>query len=232
MNYVLEINAFERRMKRQPLPTTAQLLWYKLMAFANRLHWPEWFSIDNDRLAELLMTSEGTARSARDTLVKESFILFERGVKCRPNRYKILSVAEQEYPEAYEKYREKEYEGLEAISWELEDISRYFGYTEALGSELRRFTEDLYAAYLPGTRPTKQDERRVFQYIMHQEGEGQETVLSFPKEKKELLAYAFEQASMAGAVNWNYIAGIYRNFMDRGIHKIYDAYQYDQKMKR
>lgn len=227
MNYVLEINAFERRMKRQPLPTTAQLLWYKLMAFANRQHWPEWFSIDNDRLAELLMTSEGTARSARDTLAKEGFILFERGVKRRPNRYKLLSIAEREYPEAYEDYREKEYEGLEAVSWEAEDVTRYFGYTEVLGSELRRFTEELYAAYLPGTRPTKQDERRVFQYIMHQEGEGQETVLSFPKENKELLAYAFEQASMAGAVNWHYIAGIYRKFRDRGIRSIEDAYDYD-----
>lgn len=227
LNYVLEINAFERRMKRQPLPTTAQLLWYKLMAFANRQHWPEWFSIDNDRLAELLMTSEGTARSARDTLAKEGFILFERGVKRRPNRYKLLSIAEREYPEAYEDYREKEYEGLEAVSWEAEDVTRYFGYTEVLGSELRRFTEELYAAYLPGTRPTKQDERRVFQYIMHQEGEGQETVLSFPKENKELLAYAFEQASMAGAVNWHYIAGIYRKFRDRGIRSIEDAYDYD-----
>ena len=134
--------------------------------------------------------------------------------------------------EAYEEYRKKEYEGLETVSWEAEDITRYFGYTEALGSELRRFTEELFAAYLPGRRPTKQDERRVFQYIMHQEGEGQETVLSFPKEKKELLAYAFEQASVAGAVNWSYIAGIYRNFTDRGIHNIFDAYQYDRKMRR
>lgn len=37
MNYLLEINAFERRMRRVPLSRDAQLLWYKLMHLANLL---------------------------------------------------------------------------------------------------------------------------------------------------------------------------------------------------
>ena len=82
MNYILEINAFERRMKRQPLPATAQLLWYKLMAFSNRLHWPEWFSVDNDRLTALLGSgSDKTVRTARQQLMDAGLLIYEKGVK-------------------------------------------------------------------------------------------------------------------------------------------------------
>lgn len=233
MNYILEINAFERRMKRQPLPTTAQLLWYKLMAFANRLHWPEWFNIDNDRLTEILnVSSEGTARNARDQLINAGYIAYEKGVKGHPGRYKLLSIAEHEYPEAYEEYQEKGREGLADVGWEIDDITKYFGYTEELGLELKRFTGELYEAYLPGTRPTEQDERRVFQRIYQQEGTGSETVMAFPKERKELLAYAFEQASKANAMNWNYIDGIYRKFHERGIKNVDDAYGYEYERDR
>lgn len=71
MNYLLEINAFERRMRGHPLPTTAQLLWYKLMQFANRLYWPEWFSIDNDRLtATVNAGSDKTIRMRVDCRVR------------------------------------------------------------------------------------------------------------------------------------------------------------------
>ena len=56
--------------------------------------------------------------------------------------------------------------------------------------------------------------------------------MTFPREKKELLAYAFDQASMAGAVNWNYINGIYKNFYTRGIKTADDAYDFDFERDR
>lgn len=144
MNYILEINAFERRMKRQPLPTTAQLLWYKLMAFANRQHWPEWFSIDNDRLGGLLNSTAGTARTARDQLVKEGYIICQRGAKGRPNRYKLVSIAFQEYPDAAgssDVYPANDRPGIEGYL--EDDYTRYFGYTEAIGSEIKSVTQEL-----------------------------------------------------------------------------------------
>ena len=58
MDFFAEIKAFDREMRRHPLPTAAQLLWYKLMTVANGLFWPEWFTVDNDRLARLLNSSE------------------------------------------------------------------------------------------------------------------------------------------------------------------------------
>lgn len=93
MNYILEINAFERRMKRQSLPTTAQLLWYKLMHFSNTHHWPEWFSIDNDRLTTLLGSgSDKTVRVAREQLAEAGLIEFEKGVKGKPSRLSLIHI--------------------------------------------------------------------------------------------------------------------------------------------
>ena len=239
MNYILEINAFEHRMKRQSLPTTAQLLWYKLMHFSNTHHWPEWFSIDNDRLTTLLGSgSDKTVRVAREQLAEAGLIEFEKGVKGKPSRYKLISVSETEYPESYYRWKEAagagdEYEGLDSFDCEAaDDITRYFGYTEALGRELKRFTAELFEKYIPGRQPTEQDERRVFHHIRQTEGEGPGSTMTFPREKKELLAYAFDQASMAGAVNWNYINGIYKNFYTRGIKTADDAYDFDFERDR
>lgn len=227
MNYILEINAFERRMKRQPLPTTAQLLWYKLMAFANRQHWPEWFSIDNDRLGGLLNSTAGTARTARDQLVKEGYIICQRGAKGRPNRYKLVSIASQEYPDAaLEIYPAYDKPGVEGYL--EDDITAYFGYTESIGAEVKSVTQELFDTFRPGARATQRDEVEVFHKIVDREGSGPvDTVLSVSEDRKALLVYAFEQASLAGAVNWNYINAIYRNFGARNIKTVDDAYGYD-----
>lgn len=230
MNYILEINAFERRMKRQPLPTTAQLLWYKLMAFANRRHWPEWFSVDNDRLTSILGAgSDQTVRKARRQLIDAGLLVYEKGVKKKPGRYKLVSIAFQEYPDTaggcdvYPAYDKSGIEGyLE------DDYTRYFGYTEAIGNEIKSVTQELLDTFRPGERATQRDELEVFHKITDREGTGPEgTVLTVSEEKKALLVYAFEQASLAGAVNWRYINGIYRNMKRRDINNVDQACDYD-----
>ena len=215
-------------MRRNPLPTTAQLLWYKLMHFANVHYWPEWFSIDNDRLTILLNAgSDQTVRNARKILIDEGYFIYEKGVKGKPGRYKMCSVQRMELLERGLDPDEI-VEPEESIFTETEDITRYFGYTEAAGLELKKVTQQLYETYLPNETPTEQDERRVFFFIKEQtEGPDGQWTLTFPREKKELLAYAFEQAQGAGALNWNYIAGIYRNFNSRGVKNVDDAIDYE-----
>ena len=227
MNYILEINAFERRMKRQPLPTMAQLLWYKLMAFANRQHWPESFSIGNDQLQGMLNTgSDQTARNARKQLVDAGLLLYEQGKKGSPGKHKLISIAANEFPEACQEYYGEKPGRVE--DYLEDDITRYFGYTEAIGLEVRKITEELFDTFRPGAQPTTRDELEVFHKVIHREGEGREgTVLTIPEENKALLVHAFEQAAMAGAVNWNYINGIYRNFNARGITTVEQAYDYE-----
>lgn len=228
MNYILEINAFERRMKRQPLPTTAQLLWYKLMAFANRQHWPEWFSVDNDRLTDLLGSgSDKTVRTARQQLMDAGLLIYEKGVKGKPGRYKLPSVASQEYPDAVpEIYPAYDKPGIEGYL--EEDLNTYFGYTESIAAEVKSVTQELFDIFRPGYRATQRDEAEVFHKIVDREGSGPvDTVLSVSEDRKALLVYAFEQASLVGAVNWNYLNAIYRNFGARNIKTVDDAYAYD-----
>lgn len=221
MNYLAEINAFEKRMRRQPLPITAQLLWYKLMQFANRLYWPEWFTLENERLAEVMSTcSDKTVRIARDQLIEAGLIEFKRGVKKHPSQYHMVSLADAPADD----------DGIADYAEEVEDITTYFGYTQALGTELKKTTTELLRQYWPQHTPDANDERRVFHYIFetHKTPDG-DTVMTFPRERKALLAYAFEQASSAGAVNWNYIQGIYRNFAARNIDTVDQAYAYDER---
>ena len=99
MNYMPELNAFAERMRRNPLSNNAQLLWYKLMDAANRLHWPETFQLDNGRLKSLLnVGSTHTVLSARQELVDDGLLEFIAGAKGKPSVYKMLSVAALEEP--------------------------------------------------------------------------------------------------------------------------------------
>ncbi len=232
MNYLLEINAFERRMRGHPLPTTAQLLWYKLMQFANRLYWPEWFSIDNDRLtATVNAGSDKTIRIARQQLVDAGLLQFEKGVKGRPSRYKLIPVSTIEAQEAGQRniYSIPLAEGIGEYSEDVQDLTRYFGWTDAVGAELKKITGELFGAYAPDMRPTPRDEQRIFEYLRQSTGTDADATITFPIERKQLLAYAFEQASRAGKINWNYIDGVMRKLHERGITNLDEAYDYEAK---
>ena len=229
MNYLAEINAFERRMRRQPLPATAQLLWYKLMHFANRLYWPEWFVIDNERLAELLQSSTPTARAARDTLVREGYVQHRRGTKMHPNQYHMNSLVEMEAEQRRDTAGITIYEpeGVEEYSEDVDNIKLDFAYNEDAHSEAEKTAGELFKLYLPGRRPDAQDVARVYRAITVKEGE----LYQVNRDRKELLAYAFEQASLANAMNWNYINGILANLHRRGIKTRDQAYDYDKERK-
>lgn len=231
MNYIREINAFECRMQRQPLPITAQLLWYKLMAFANRQHWPEWFSVDNERLIAILNASSiKTLRVARTQLEDAGYIQYRKGVKGKPSHYKLNSVDEMESggdttalalgepPES-------------AIPEDFkDDITRYYGYTEQLHLEIKRITQELFEAYLPSQRPTQQDELTVFHFVTSSwSTENGEQEMAVDKDKRDLLAYAFDAAQRAGAVNWNYIKGVLRNLQGWGLKNLNEVYDHEDK---
>ncbi len=93
MNYLLEINAFERWLETHHLPSSSQLLWYKLMYLGSRSQWSEWIIVDNRRLMVILqMSSENTFLRCRDELINVGLIEYQKGKKGSPNKYKILSL--------------------------------------------------------------------------------------------------------------------------------------------
>lgn len=90
MSYIELINAFERWLENNYLPTQSQLLFYKFLVIFNRSAWAEWVSVDNLRLMTLTQISnESTLIRHRDNLVREGLIEYQKGKKGSPNKYKI-----------------------------------------------------------------------------------------------------------------------------------------------
>jgi len=228
MNYLLEINAFERKMRESPLPIAAQLMWYKLMQFCNGLRWPDTFQLDTARLSELMVgSSKHTVIEARRALIEAGFLEFKPGSKKCPSTYKLISQISVEPVEPEPLPEEPTDTEFLEVDGGSNDIRRYFGFTEDTEAELHKIASLLYQEFLPDKRPSADDERRVFLYCMEQIGRGADCKIEFPECRKELLAYAFGVARNNGSLNWGYIDGIYRNFHDRGIQTVEDAYRYD-----
>lgn len=90
MNYIAEINAFERWLETNYLPSSAQLLWYKLIMLCNKAGWCEWVTVDNQRLMALIqLKREATFIELRNKLIEAGLIEYRKGKKGSPNQYKI-----------------------------------------------------------------------------------------------------------------------------------------------
>lgn len=93
MSYIDLINAFEKWLETNYLQSSAQLLWYKLIAIFNKAGWSEWVSVDNHRLMSIMqMSSEKTLIRCRDKLIENKLFIYEKGTKSKPNKYKISTV--------------------------------------------------------------------------------------------------------------------------------------------
>ncbi len=90
VNYIAEINLFERWLETNHLPVASQLLWYKLMSLCNRCGWAEWITVDNRRLIFMIQaSSEKAAITARHHLLDKGLIEFRKGKKGSPNQYRL-----------------------------------------------------------------------------------------------------------------------------------------------
>lgn len=90
-NFVAQVIAFDRWLETNYLPTTAQLLWFKLFMLFNKTGWKEWVQVDNLRLMLMIgVKSEKSALNARDTLVDAGLIEYRKGKKNKPNSYRMV----------------------------------------------------------------------------------------------------------------------------------------------
>ena len=91
MDYMREINAFERWNETNYLPCLSQLLWYRLMALCNRAGWPEWVAVDNQRLMGTIQCErKATLIALRDKLIENRLVEFRKGKKGSPNQYRMI----------------------------------------------------------------------------------------------------------------------------------------------
>jgi len=95
LNYIAELNAFDRWLETNYLPALSELLWRKMVALFNRCGWAEWISVDNQRLMGLIQVKrEATFIDYRNKLVEAGLIEYQKGKKGSPNRYKLISLSE------------------------------------------------------------------------------------------------------------------------------------------
>lgn len=235
MQYLNEINSFGDAMEERPLPPDAQLLWYRLMHRANRNFWRFPLCLTNQEAMELIgVASRNTFVSARRELEAVGLLKVKQGVKGKPSEYTLIPPsyiwgenstkggAPHNLPDGVPYY----------MADGVDDLTAYFGWNEDVARELKQITKELLGAYWPDHKPDERDEQRVFELVHEQRGEGPETTIVFPESRKELLAHAFEQASKAGAVNWNYIFGVMRTLNANGVKNLQEAWEYDEKWRR
>ena len=90
INYILQINSFERWLESNFLPAGSQLLWYKLMAICNRSGWQEWIQVDAQRLMNAIGETKSSFMRSRDSLLASGLIEYRRGKKGHPSSYKLV----------------------------------------------------------------------------------------------------------------------------------------------
>lgn len=92
MTYIELINAFNRWCENNYLPSSSQLLWFKLVDLFNKFGWCEWVTVDNQRLMVLMgIKREATFIAIRDKLIDLGFFEYQKGRKGYPNKYKICT---------------------------------------------------------------------------------------------------------------------------------------------
>ena len=103
----------------------------------------------------------------------------------------------------------------------------YFGMTGEIRENVKAFTDALFDKFTT-RRPAEADEAQVFQAIHEHGYDGSEWHMSLSPARKELLLYAFENASAAGkSGDWKYINGILENLRQRNIRSLVEAEEYD-----
>ena len=92
IDYIKQLNGFERWLESHYLPSAAQLLYYKLLSINNMAGWCEWIQVDNQRvMSRCQMSREATLVENRNRLIDAGLIEFQRGKKGSPNKYKICT---------------------------------------------------------------------------------------------------------------------------------------------
>ena len=92
IDYIRQLNGFERWLESHYLPGVAQLLYYKLLSINNMAGWCEWIQVDNQRvMSRCQMSREATLVENRNKLIEAGLIEFQRGKKGSPNKYKICT---------------------------------------------------------------------------------------------------------------------------------------------
>ena len=109
------------------------------------------------------------------------------------------------------------------------DACAYFGVTDETMQTVSAFTDVIFSRFA-SRQATDTDRMNVFHALRHSEQDKQsgEWRISFPRDRLDLLMYAFEQAAFAGKpADWKYINAVLNRLTQRGIKTLEQAEDYD-----
>lgn len=97
INYIAELNAFNRWLATNYLPPKSQLLWYRMMALFNQSGWEEKIVADNTALMQQVSEKREATfiYQIRKPLIDNNLIQLYKGRKGHPNRYRMLYLADE-----------------------------------------------------------------------------------------------------------------------------------------
>ena len=89
-NYILLNEGFHNWLETNHLPIPSQNLFFKLIHLFNLSGWSEWLAVDNQRMMSLIQTKrEQSVIEWRDKLLENNLIVYIKGKKATPNKYKL-----------------------------------------------------------------------------------------------------------------------------------------------
>ena len=89
-NYILLNEGFHNWLEANYLPGLAQFIFLKLIHLFNVAGWSEWVQVDNQKLMVMVQIKrEQTFIEHRDKLIERGLIIFSKGKKGSPNKYKL-----------------------------------------------------------------------------------------------------------------------------------------------
>ncbi|WP_195640112.1 DnaD domain-containing protein [Enterococcus durans] len=92
MDYIGQLNAFDNWLEYNELGAGPQLLWYKLMAIANKSRWQSELSIANTRLQAMTKTSEKTLINNRNQLIQNGLLQYKKRGRTKAGIYLITDL--------------------------------------------------------------------------------------------------------------------------------------------
>ena len=109
------------------------------------------------------------------------------------------------------------------------EIDAYFGLTDDIRAEVTAFSDALFSKFT-NRQPTDADDVQVFHAICerHKDETTESWAIRVSKDGKDLLMYAFEEATKTGKPgDWKYINGVLNALSSRGIQTLQQAEIYD-----
>lgn len=93
MEYLKEVEAFIKWVKKHKASTSEVTLWYALLPFTEEKGWNVWFTVPNPMLQHLTGMSKSRLGWARNSLVEAGLIQYQNNKASQQEFYRMNQLA-------------------------------------------------------------------------------------------------------------------------------------------